>query len=313
MNRTEFYYDSRDNSSKIHAIKWVPDTDPVGILIIVHGMAEHLGRYETFAEYMCEKGFVVAGNEHLGHGDSVSQGPKGYFCSRDAATVVVRDVHRLKKTIQEEYPGLPIFIFGHSMGSLITRNYLTRYGTGIDGAIICGTLMMGKGMLAMMGFMCRLLMIVQGSKHPSLFMNQVGFGSYCKRIENPRTPYDWLTKDTAIVNKYMADPNCGFFFTLNGFLTLKELLARLHDTSLLSQIPKDLPVFFIYGSEDPCGEYGVAVRKVINQYKELGIKDVSDKCYEGDRHELLNEIDRDVVMKDIYEWINDRMPGVKSK
>lgn len=308
MNKTEFFYDSRDNASRIHAVKWVPDTDPRGIFIIVHGMAEHIGRYEAFAEFMCNKGFVVAANEHLGHGGSVSQGPKGYFCKRDAATVVVRDVHRLKKTIQEEYPGLPIFIFGHSMGSLITRNYMTRYGTGIDGAVICGTLQMNKGLIGAMGFLCRVLMLFQGSKHPSVLMNQVGFGSYCKKIENPRTPFDWLTKDDAIVNKYIADPDCGFLFTLNGFLTLKELLARLHDKSLLEKIPKSLPVFFIYGSEDPCGEYGVAVRKVIEQYKQLGIKDVSDKCYEGDRHELLNELDKETVMGDIYDWIDRHMP-----
>ena len=307
MNKTEFYYDSRDNASRIHAVKWVPDKEPIGIFLIVHGMAEHIGRYEAFAEYMCGKGFVVAANEHLGHGGSVSQGPKGYFCKRDPATVVVRDVHRLKKMIQEEYPGLKIFIFGHSMGSLITRNYMTRYGTGIDGAIICGTLQMSKGIITTMGLLCRILMLFQGSRHPSILMNKVGFGSYCKRIENPRTPFDWLTKDEAIVDKYIADPDCGFLFTLNGFYTLKELLLRLHDPSLLSRIPQSLPVFFIYGSEDPCGEYGVAVRKVIEQYKELGIKDISDKCYEGDRHELLNEFDKETVMQDVCEWVCSRL------
>lgn len=304
MNKTEFYYDSRDNASRIHAFKWVPDSDPVGILLLVHGMAEHLGRYEAFAEYMCDRGFVVAGAEHLGHGGSVSQGPKGYFCKRDPATVVVRDVHRLKKMIQEEYPGLKIFIFGHSMGSLITRNYMTRYGTGIDGAIISGTLMMDKGRLAVMSIMVRLLMLFQGSKHPSALMSKRAFGSYNRRIEDPRTPFDWLTKDNEIIDRYMADPDCGFMFTLNGFLTLKELLVRLHDQSLLGRIPKSLPVFFIYGSEDPCGDYAAAVRKVVQQYRELGIEDVSEKCYEGDRHELLNEYDKETVMGDIYDWIS---------
>ena len=136
MTRTDFYFDSRDNVTQIHAVKWVPDTEPVGVLVIVHGMAETIDRYEPFAQYMCDRGFVVAGNEHLGHGKSVGKNPKGYFCRRDPATVVVRDVHRLKKQIQSEYPSLPIFIFGHSMGSLITRNYLTRYGSGINGVVI---------------------------------------------------------------------------------------------------------------------------------------------------------------------------------
>lgn len=303
MNRSDFYFDSRDNESKIHATKWIPDTEPVGILVLVHGMAETLDRYEPFAEYMCEKGFVVAGNEHLGHGLSESQGPKGYFCKRDPATVVVRDVHRLKKMIQSEYPGLPVFVFGHSMGSLIARNYITRYGTGIDGVILSGTLMMPKALIGAMGILCGVLRLLQGSKHPSSFMNMIAFGSYNKRIENPRTPFDWLTKDEKIVDEYMVNPNCGFLFTINGFLTLKELLARLHDEKLLSKIPLNLPVFFVYGGEDPCGDYGKAVYGVYEQYKALGITDVSEKCYKEDRHEILNELDRDTVMQDVYDWI----------
>ncbi len=307
MNRTDFYFDSRDNESRIHAVKWVPDTDPVGILILVHGMAEYIGRYEAFAQYMCEQGFVVAGNDHLGHGDSVGSNPCGYFCKRDPATVVVRDVHRLKKMIQSEYPELPVFLFGHSMGSLIARNYLTRYGSGINGAVICGTLMMPKALLCGMGVICSVLKLFQGSKHPSVVMNSIGFGSYCKRIENPRTPFDWLTKDDSIIDAYIDDPKCGFLFTINGFMTLKEILYRLHDRNALEKIPKDLPVLFIYGSEDPCGEYGVAVRKVYEQYRELGIKDVTEKCYENDRHELLNETDKAKVMEDIHSWICERI------
>lgn len=307
MIRTDFEYDSRDNISRIHAIKWEPETEPVGVLILVHGMAETLDRYEGFAEYMCERGFVVAGNEHLGHGKSVGKDPKGYFCRRDPATVVVRDVHRLKKKIQSEYPSLPIFIFGHSMGSLITRNYLTKYGTGVNGAVISGTLMMPKGLLVGMGIICKALQLVFGAKHPSPFLDKTAFGTYCKKIDSPRTPFDWLTRDVAIVNKYIADPDCGFVFTINGFLTLKELMIRLHKVKLLQQIPKTLPVLFIYGGQDPCGEYGESVRAVYEQYVNLGIKDVTEKEYHDDRHELLNELDKDVVMNDVYEWIKARM------
>lgn len=307
MNRSDFYFESRDNESRIHATKWIPDTEPEGILVLVHGMAETLDRYEPFAEFMCKKGFVVAGNEHLGHGLSHSQGPKGYFCKRDPATVVVRDVHRLKKMIQSEYPGLPVFMFGHSMGSLIARNYITRYGTGIDGVVLSGTLMMPKALIGVMGLLCGMLRFLQGSKHPSSFMNKIAFGSYNKKIKDPRTPFDWLTKDEKIIDEYLIDPDCGFLFTINGFLTLKELLLRVHDERLLSEIPLDLPVFFVYGGEDPCGDYGKAVHGVYEQYKGLGISDVSEKCYEDDRHEILNELDRDTVMQDIYDWIKGRI------
>ena len=307
MTRTDFYFDSRDNVSQIHGVKWIPDTEPVGVLILVHGMAEHLDRYEPFAKYMCERGFVVAGNEHLGHGKSVSQGPKGYFCRRDPATVVVRDVHRLKKTVQAEFPTLPVFIFGHSMGSLITRNYLTRYGTGVKGAVISGTLMMPKALLGGMGFLCKLLTLIQGAKHISPFMDKMAFGTYCNKIESPKTSFDWLTRDDEIVNAYIADPDCGFTFTLNGFTTLKDLMLRLHNTTMLNAIPKDLPVFFVYGGQDPCGDYGVSVRKVYEQYVALGIKDVLEKEYPDDRHEILNELNKETVMSDVYDWIAARM------
>lgn len=307
MIRTDFEYESRDGVSRIHAIKWEPETEAIGVLILVHGMAETLDRYEEFAEFMCDKGFVVAGNEHLGHGKSVGKNPKGYFCRRDPATVVVRDVHRLKKKIQSEYPSLPIFIFGHSMGSLITRNYITKYGSGINGTVISGTLMMNKGLLVGMGFICKILQLVFGPKHPSPFLDKAAFGTYCNKIDSPRTPFDWLTRDVAIVNKYIADPDCGFVFTINGFYTLKELMIRLHKEKLLNQIPKDLPVLFVYGGQDPCGEYGEAVRRVYKQYVDLGIKDVTEKEYQDDRHEILNELDKADVMTYVYDWIRERM------
>lgn len=307
MTRTDFYFSSRDNCTEIHGIKWAPESAPVGIVILIHGMAEHLERYGTFAEFLCEKGFVVAGNEHLGHGKSIGKNPKGYFCKKDAATVVVRDVHRLKKMVQNEYPNIPIFVFGHSMGSLIARNYITKYGSGISGVILSGTLMMPKATLAAMKVLITVLNLFQGSKNPSKLLDAAAFGTYCKRIENPKTSFDWLTRDEAEVNKYIADTDCGFYFTINGFGTLRELCARLHKVSLLEKIPKDLPVLFVYGGQDPCGEYGEAVRGVYDQYIELGIKDVTQKEYVDDRHEILNELDKEAVMSDIYMWIKERM------
>lgn len=302
MKRTDFKFDSRDGKSKIHGVKWEPDTEPKAVVILVHGMAEHLNRYEAFAKFLCDNGFVVAGNEHLGHGGSVGENPKGYFCHRDPATVVVRDVHRLKKTIQSEYPTLPVFIFGHSMGSLITRNYLTRYGTGVKGAVISGTLMTPKSLLGVMKVLIAMLTFFQGEKHPSVLLNTLAFSAYNKRIPDAKTPFDWLTRDEDIVNKYISDLYCGFLFTVNGFETLRELSKRLYDKSLLEKIPKDFPVMFIYGGEDPTGEYGAGVKRVIDQYRELGIKDITDKCYPEDRHELLNELNKEQVMQDVLEW-----------
>ena len=307
MKKEEFYFDSRDNESKIHAVKWIPDNDPVCVVQIIHGMAEYIERYEDFVYYLVERDILVVGEDHLGHGKSVGNNPKGYFCRRDAATVVVRDVHRLKKMIQEMYKGLPYFIFGHSMGSMIARNYICKYGSGIDGVIISATAMPKKSLMILSGILANVLRTFQGPKHVSRLLNQIAFGSYCKRIANHVSVNDWLSNDTQQVKKYDEDPLCGFIFTINGFSVIKDLTIRLFNKSNLEKVPKELPVLFMYGTEDPVGDYGKAVESVYQSFLKMGITDVSIKSYENDRHELLNETDRDVVKSDVYQWINKRI------
>lgn len=305
VKKEELYFDSRDNINKIHAVKWIPERDkPVCILQIIHGMAEYIERYDEFAHAMAQKGILVTGEDHLGHGKSVGEnGTYGYFCERDAATVVVRDAHRLKKMIQEQYPGVPYVILGHSMGSFILRNYLCRYGTGIQAAVIVGTGMqpkpliyLGKAVLAVQKVLC-------GSKHPSRLMDALSFRSYNKRITDAETQMDWLTKERQIVKAYMEDPMCGFTFTVNGFQTLLELVNRLHKKENLEKMPKELPVLFTAGADDPVGEYGEGVKRAYQSFKDAGMKNVQLKLYDSDRHELLNETDKDTVYEDICQWI----------
>lgn len=307
MKKEEFYFDSRDNHSKIHAVKWIPGNQPVCIVQIVHGMAEYVERYEEFAAFLADRDILVTGEDHLGHGKSTGSNPPGYFCRRDAATVVVRDVHRLKKMIQEEYPGIPYFIFGHSMGSIMTRNYIAKYGTGISGVILSGTGMPEKKLLYAAGVLAGILKCFQGPKHPSALLDHIGFGKYCEHIKNSSNPYDWLSSNTDNVKKYNEDSLCGFLFTINGFETIKTLSLRLYDEEMLSNIPKSLPVIFLYGEGDPVGDYGKAVKQVYESYHEMGMKDVEIKGYENDRHELLNENDREQIMNDIYQWIKNHL------
>lgn len=309
MRREEFYFDSRDGETKIHAIKWVPDGKPVCILQIVHGMAEYIARYDRLACELAGQGILVTGEDHLGHGLSVSgkngkkDHPYGYFCHHDAATVVVRDVHRLKKTVQEQYPGVPYLIMGHSMGSFITRNYLCRYGTGIDGAIIMGTGMQPRRVVKTAKGLSKLLGKIQGEKHVSKFVDKLAFGSYNERIDDPKTGMDWLSRDAKEVQKYLEDPLCGFTFTLNGFATLFELIDRLYDQDYLKKMPAGLPVLFVAGDSDPVGDYGTAVCRVAESFKKLGMKHVECKLYTGMRHELVNEIGREQVDRDILNWV----------
>ena len=305
IRKEEFYFDSRDRKNKIHAVKWIPDVEkPVCIFQIVHGMAEHIERYDEFAGFLAEKGILVVGEDHLGHGRSVPEGGTyGYFCEEDAAGVLVRDVHRLKKIMQEQYPGILYLIMGHSMGSFITRNYLFHYGSGIDGAVIVGTGMQSKFTLMAARMVTAVQKVFCGSRHVGKLIDKASFGKYNDRFQPARTAVDWLSRNEENVDRYIADPMCGFVFTLNGFSALFKLIHNCYDAEKLEKMPKQLPILLISGADDPVGNYGKSVEKVYRSYQEIGMQNVQMKLYEKDRHELLNEIDREQVYGDIYRWI----------
>ncbi len=309
MRREDFFFDSRNGHDRIHAIRWVPDGEVKAVLQIIHGMAEYVARYEEFAQYMTARGILVTGDDHLGHGETISanNGIPGYFCDNDPATVTIRDVHRLKKMTQEQYPEVPYFIMGHSMGSFIVRNYTIRYGKGVQGVIVMGTGMLPKGTAKASKVIATLLGVFQGDKHVSKFLEKMSFGSYLSRIDNPKTAYDWLSVNEANVEKYIADPLCGFTFTINGFKTLSEFLVRLTDESALETIPKNLPIYVVSGKEDPVGGWGEQVQAVAEQYRRSGLTDVTLKLYDKDRHEILNEDNREQVSNDIYNWISSKI------
>lgn len=308
MIKEEFYYDSRDGISKLHAVRYTPDSDDDirCVVQIVHGMAEYVERYEEFAEYLTSKGIVVTGEDHMGHGKSVGKDGKfGYFCEQDPATVLVRDVHRLKKATQDLYPNVPYIIMGHSMGSFIARNYMFRYGTGIMGAIIMGTGMPDKRLMVMSKAVAGIQKALLGSRHVSEMINKLAFGKYNAEIENARTPFDWLSRDDARVDQYMTDSLCGFTFTVNGFSTLFELILRLHREDNMERIPKNLPVLLVSGTADPVGDYGKGVHRTYDLLHAAGLNNLQLKLYDGGRHELLNETNRSEVAQDIYQWIEE--------
>jgi alpha-beta hydrolase superfamily lysophospholipase len=309
IKKEEFYFDSRDGEHKLHAVKWLPETEtPVCILQIIHGMSEHIERYDDFAVYLAKKGILVVGDDHLGHGRSVKPGePYGYFCKNDAPTVLVRDEHRLKKMLQEQYVGVPYIILGHSMGSFILRNYLVRYGSGIDGAVIMGTGMPSRASITAALTLAAVQRVFCGEKHISKFLQIGTYHSYFNRIKKPVTTSDWLSSDAEYIQKRRQDKLSGFTFTINGFQTLYRLIRNLYDTKQLEKMPKELPVLFVSGAEDPVGAYGKAVTKVYESYKELGMENVQMKLYAGDRHEILNETDREDVYGDIYRWLLQRL------
>ncbi len=300
----EYSFKSASGLCDIYATSAVPASfsDVKGVVQIAHGMAEHSARYAEFAKALAERGYAVFINDHLGHGKSVASkedlgffGPMGY----DA---LVKDMKQLTEIAKKEYPELPFIIFGHSMGSFLAREYTARYGHEIDGAIFCGTA--GPNPAAGIGItLAKHFEKSKGDHVRSSFLNSMAFGSYNKKTEQ-RTEFDWLTKDTAIVDKYIADEYCGYCFTANGFVGLFSVLKQVSSKLWFNTVPKELPMLLIAGADDPVGAYGKGVKQVFDQLKETGHTNTLMKLYAGDRHEILNELDKEQVISDVIDWID---------
>lgn len=302
--KNEHRFSSTTGIAEIYACSWTPadPADVKAIFQISHGMAEHNERYTEFAQYLCAQGFAVYIDDHVGHGRSVaSKADYGYFGERDGWLGFVNDSKLLSDIARDAHPGKPLIFFGHSMGSFIARSYAEKYGADLTGAIFCGT--SGANPAAGMGILLtKLIARSRGSRHKSDLIDKVGFGAYTKRIENPKTPFDWLTRDKAIVNAYMEDEACGFKFTAVGYRDMFQLLQSVSQKSWYENLRKDLPIFLIAGEEDPVGSYGKGILQVENDLKESGHTKVTCKLYPEDRHEILNELDKETVYQDIAQW-----------
>ena len=302
MREEDIVFDSRDMKNTIYAKQWLPTGEVRAILILVHGMSEHIGRYREMAEYLCSQGFLVAAEDLLGHGTTGEvQGEFGYFTEQDAATVLVRDVHRLKKTVQEKYPSLPIFIFGHSMGSIIVRNYIARYGSGIKGAIIMGNIDRGSFSCKVSRIFLRLIALFRGWHYRSRLVTYIGL------MQNKKGPnqFPLLSHRPEIVEQHKNDKYCGFIFTLNGYYAVNEMLERCRDKKQLEKIPKDLPILMLDGGEDQFGDYTQAPQKIKHLFERTGIKNVKSRFFQGDAHEVYNEEDRFEAFNDIVRFCGE--------
>jgi len=293
---------SADEKTNIHYYQSDRTESPKAILQIVHGMSEYFGRYEGFAEYLNENGILVIGHDHLGHGRSANPEDYGYFGPKGGWKTWIEDVHILRNKIQKEYPDVPYFILGHSMGSLILRAYLIKYSEGLAGAILTGTA--GKNRLNGIGlFLVRVLRKIYGDRHRSHFVHNLAFGSNNKRVKTPKNEFEWLSTDERISNKYADDPMCNFIFTLAGFTDLFSLLAFVSTDDWAEKIPLELPVLLASGLMDPVGKYGKGPSEVCESLSEAGKSNVSLFLYEDMRHEILNEKGRAAVYGDMKDFI----------
>ena len=300
----EVYIPSTDGKNKLHVVIWEPNIQVIGVVQISHGMVEYIKRYDEFARYLNQYGILVVGNDHLGHGETAKTDDDwGYFRSDNMSETVVEDLYKITCFAKKNYPDVPYFLFGHSMGSFMARRYIMTYGNELDGVIISGTGNQSGSVLKAGKIMVSLTKLFKGDRYRSRMLKNMFFSKFNARIPNVRTSNDWLTKDEAIVDKYNADKYCTYSFTVNGYRTLLEVLSFIQNENNIEKIPKNLPVFLIAGEEDPVGNYGKAVKNVYEIYEQAGIEDISIKLYKDDRHELINETDKEDIYEDIRGWM----------
>lgn len=308
--RTDIWYDSK-GAGKIHGCRWTPEGQPKAIVQIVHGIAEFVERYDDFANYLTNLGFLVVAEDHMGHGQSINgEGIQGYF--HGGWFTAIEDTMQLMRDTMAQHPGVPYVLFGHSMGSFMARTILCQYpDCGISAAIICGTGWQPTAALPAMIKMVELVCKVTGETRPSEPLQGIVFGSYNKRVEHPRTPFEWLTRDKEIVDAYIAHPLCGFTASCGLLREMVRSFRYIQDPANLAQMQKDLPVFFIAGGDDPVGPYGKGVEKCADVFRKSGMTDVSVKIYPLGRHEILNEINKEEVWGDVAHWVGNVIGNVE--
>ena len=306
LTPTTIYFNSADGKNTVSGWIYIPDMTPIAVVQISHGMCEYLARYEPFIQDLLELGFVVCGHDHIGHGASSRPEEYGYFGAKNGCQNLVEDLHTMTMMVKRAYPDLPFFLFGHSMGSFIARLYSAKYNDCLTGAIFCGT--GGPDPMAAMGIVaCSITSLFCGRMYRSKKLDQLAFGKFNRKIENPRTSKDWLTRKPEIVDRYLADPQCTFLFTASGYKDLSKLSFSANKKSWFRGIDPDLPILLVAGEADPVGNYGIGVKEVYQNLKTAGVRDVSLKLYPDARHELVNERNYQTVFSDLTNWLFDHI------
>jgi len=319
MRETELYYPSSDGTTQIRTLLWEPDNlegagaNARGLLQILHGMAEHIGRYRGFAEFCTEHGFIVYGHDQIGHGKSVVSQEQWGHMPKNGKELLIKDTHNLRLLVQERFSAagsegsLPLVMFGHSMGSFVLRLYLAQYGEGVAAAIICGTGQLSPMLSSGGSLLARLLSTTRGDEYRSPLLHSLSVGAYSKQIANARTPLDWLSTDASVVDEYIASPDCGFMFDAAATVALTSLTGSMVKREVVAAVPTSIPLLFIAGSEDPVGEKGAGVKRAEQLFRDTGHTDETLILYEGMRHEVLNEKDNQRVCSDILNWLEDKL------
>lgn len=315
--RTESFFQKMSDGTEVSVNRWLPDdgAEVKGILALSHGMVEHAMRYDRFGCDMVDAGWILSAHDHRGHGRTAQKaeqegtGKFGLLAKEGGFERVVQDLDEVIVKLSSDIPDKDVFLLGHSFGSFVAQSYIETKTcvNHITGCILCGTagperLKIGAGVKA-----CRMMRKIKGAEGYSSLLEKLAFGANCKKIKDLKTPSDWLSRDEVSVQLYRDDAWCQFRPTVQFFCDLMGGMQKVHSISNIINIPTSLPILSIHGTADPVGNYGKSVETLIKTYKRCGIKDVTMKGYEGARHELLNETNRDEVVRDILQWLNSHV------
>lgn len=305
---TTFRFPSGDGQHQIFVRQWQPETgEPRAIIQIVHGISEYIDRYAPVARFLTGHGFLVVGGDHLGHGRTASGAEEyGFFREKDGWRTVAGDVRRLRELMGEKYPDLPYFILGHSMGSFLARTYLIDWPATVTGAIISGTGQEPPAVVTAGRHLSNTVCLTSGPRTHSKLIEKMAFGTYNRQFAPVRTHADWISRDTGIVDAYVADPLCSFMPTAGMFRDMMDGLRYIARADNLKRMDPATPVLFISGDQDPVGRNGESVKKVVGFFRNAGCADITLHLYEGGRHEMLNEINREEVYADILRWLEEK-------
>lgn len=295
---------------QLHVYEWLPDQAEAvrAVLLIAHGMAEHGQRYADFARFMTRQGYAVYAHDQRGHGQTAGDLSRvGFLAPENGWELLIQDFKRVFHALRRQHPGLPVYLMGHSMGSFVVRTVITDRDLPVSGAIISGTAddpgLLGSAGIGIAGLLKR----IYPADRPSPLMDSLSFGAFNKPFKPNRTRFDWLSRDEEQVDRYVADPYCGAVFSSGFFQDMLRGLSYISKQRNINQTPGDIPMLFFAGDQDPVGAQGKGVQRVYARYQRAGIRDLTLRLFEGGRHEMLNETNKDAVYAFIFDWLKQRV------
>ena len=301
MQKNEFSYKSKDRITDIYALEWKPDSEIKGVVQVAHGVTEHIGRYEELAQFLTSNGYVLIGNDHIGHGLSTNS-KNMYFGSKNSFEYVINDVLECTHLIKEKYPNIPITLLGFSLGSFVARNYVIKYPYMVNNLILIGTGYNTELELKIAKLAAWNESRKYGDDQMSPLIKKLTFDTYNKKFSSVKTDFDWLCKNEEELTKYLNDPLRGKIVSSGLFRELLNGMSYSNNIENVIKMRKDMPILLLSGVEDPVGNFSKGVYNVYKLFN--NIDDVSIKIYDDARHDILHEKCKEEVYDDISNWIN---------